>query len=79
METYPVKFLFDAYNVLAGQGYDAFRKFVNRAEMPTEDIERVLNKFQYRTNPEFKAKIKKMVKDIAAKLNGSDLEFKTPF
>ena len=74
-----MSFLYEAYNILSGRGYDAFRKFVNKVEMPTEDIERVMNKHQYRTDPEFKPKIKKMIKDIQSKLKESELEFKPPF
>ena len=64
---YPIKYLHRAFNILESQGHIAFRNYVNRVEMPPEDIERVLNKSAYIHNPEFKAKIDKIITDIKNK------------
>jgi len=69
---FPIQFLHRAYNILEGQGHGAFRNYANRVEMPVEDIERVLNKYNYRHNPEFKEKINKITQKIKIKL-GIDL------
>jgi hypothetical protein len=67
METaanYPVKYLKQAFYILEYQNHDVFRRFVARVDMPTEDIERVLNKHNYIHNPEFRAKIDKKIARI---------------
>jgi hypothetical protein len=72
--SYSVDYLHQAYNILNDQGHDAFRRFVNRVKMPTggymtgEDIERVLNKYNYNKDPEFKAKIDAKVRNIKNKM-----------
>ncbi len=68
LKLFPYKYLVQAYNILEGQGHDAFRRFVNSIKMPVEDIERVLNRYAYQTNPEFKVKIDKMMKRIKDKM-----------
>ena len=65
---FSVDYLNQAYNILNDQGHDAFRRFVNRVKMPTEDIERVLNKYNYNKDPEFKAKIDAKVRNIKNKM-----------
>ena len=66
---FPVKYLFQAYNILESSGYDSFRKFVNEIGMPTEDIERVLNKRSYNENPEFKKEIDGFKEIIRKRIN----------
>lgn len=67
MNNYPVEKLVQAYNILQGQGSDAFRRFVTRVEMPTEDIERVLNKHNYNTDSEFRRKIDAKIRRVKEK------------
>jgi hypothetical protein len=66
---YPVKYLYQAYNVLYSQGYDAYLRFVNRVKMPTEDRERVTNKYNYHHDEKFRAKIDAKIKDMKNKLD----------
>jgi hypothetical protein len=66
---YPIKFLYQAYNILEGQGHTAFMRFVNHVDMPTEDVERVLNKYNYNHDEEFRSKIDEMILSIKKKLD----------
>jgi hypothetical protein len=71
---FPVSFLYRALWVLENHGYTNFRKYVDRINMPNQDIERVLNKHKYKTDPEFRDKIKNKLKSVQEKLEGSDLD-----
>jgi len=73
MEEFPYDYLVQAYNILAGQGHEAFLRFVNRIDMPTQDIERVLNKHYYNTKPEFRKKIDAKIKKIKDTLADGNL------
>ena len=64
---FPVALLFKAYWILENHGYEKFRKYVAKVNMPNQDIERVMNKYQYQTDPKFKIKIDKKLKDIQEK------------
>ncbi len=61
---FPVSLLFRALWVLENHGYEKFRKYTAKIDMPVSDIERVINKNKYNTEPEFKAKINEKIKDI---------------
>jgi hypothetical protein len=64
---FPVALLHQAFNILEGQGMENFRRFVNAVDMPQQDIGRILNKYLYRTDPKFKAKINKIILNIKEK------------
>lgn len=64
MAGFPIDKLYQAYNVLEGQGNEAFRRFVNREGMPNQDIERVLSKYAYIHNPEYKVQIDEIKKEF---------------
>lgn len=61
---FPVGLLYKAYSILENHGYSSFRKYTSRINMPMQDVEGVLNKFQYNTDPKFKAKIDKILAHI---------------
>ena len=67
MGSYPIGKLYQAYNIREDQGYDAFQRFVKRENMPTEDIERVLSKYAYIHNPEYRVKVDKIKKEFKEK------------
>ena len=73
---FPVNLMHKSYWVLEKHGYAKFRNYVDRINMPNQDIERVLNKHKYKTDPEFRAEIKGKLKNIQNKLKNSDLELK---
>jgi len=79
MDIYSVEKLFQAFNILEGQDHAAFQRFVQREKMPTEDVERVLNKYNYIHNTDFKRKIDKMIKNIKEKLEKGESGFVSPF
>ena len=77
---YPFEKLLTAFDILETRGQAEFLEYCHRAEMPSEDIERVLNKHRYITDPEFRAKIDGIKRKIAEKLRGTDLELEeVPF
>lgn len=61
---YPIENLQKAFKILTRSGTTEFMGYVNQEDMPQQDIERVLNKQAYRTNPEFKDKISAICKNI---------------
>jgi hypothetical protein len=65
---FPISLLNRAYWVLENHGYEKFRRYVARVDMPVMDIERVMNKHQYYTVPKVKAKIDAMIKKIKDKI-----------
>lgn len=64
METFPIKYLTQAYNLLCFYGHDKFRKFVNDVSMPQEDIDRVLSKHAYNNNKEYKKEVDNKINKI---------------
>jgi hypothetical protein len=72
-DQFPIEHLQKALEILQAKGYDDFRRYVNGVEMPVEDIERVLNKNLFQTNPAFKKKILSICKNIKEK-KGIDFE-----
>jgi hypothetical protein len=64
---FPVSLLYRAYWVLENHGYEKFRRYVARVDMPMQDIERVLNKHGYITDSKLKAKIDAMIEKIKDK------------
>jgi hypothetical protein len=44
--------------------------------MPSQDIERVMNKLKYQTDPNFRREIRKLYSGIRKQLRGSDFEIK---
>ena len=64
---FPVSFLHRSYWVLETHGFTKFRKYVDRINMPHEDIERVLNKHKYQTDPVFIESIRKKYQFIKDK------------
>ena len=64
MGQYSIKYLYQAFNILEDRGHEAFRRYANSVNMPVEDIERVLNKYNYRQDPEFRAKIDRKIEKI---------------
>ena len=71
---YPVIFLHNAFYEIEHRGHEAFRNYVKKVGMPVEDIERVLNKYNYWKDPEFRTKIDGIVQNIGRILNKSDIE-----
>jgi hypothetical protein len=76
---FPITLLFKAYWVLENDGYDDFRKYCVKVDMPVQDIERVINKYQYATDPKFRVKINKIMQEIRDKLEGTGLQVRIPF
>jgi len=64
---FPVVLLYRALWVLENHGYAKFRNYVARVNAPSQDIERVINKYQYRTDLDFKKKIDKKLQNIREK------------
>ena len=64
---FPIAFLYKALWVLENHGYAKFRNYVDRINMPNQDIERVINKHKYNTEPEFREAIKKKCQYIKDK------------
>ena len=71
---FPVNLMHKAYWVLEHHGYTSFRKYVDRLNMPNQDIERVLNKYKYHTDPEFRTEIKEKLRNIQKEFEQSDFE-----
>lgn len=65
---FPIRLLHKAFWVLENHGYDSFRKFTLRVNMPMQDVERVMIKHQYHTDPKLKTKIDAMIKKIKDKM-----------
>jgi hypothetical protein len=64
---FPISFLHKALWVLENHGYTKFRKYATRINMPNQDIERVINKHKYNTEPEFRKAISKKCQYIKDK------------
>ena len=63
-----INYLDKAYFILRTKGHAQFLGYVNNVDMSQDDIERVLTKHKYRTDPEFRAEInKKFVEPIRKK------------
>lgn len=70
---YPIQFLYKALWILGHREQRHFWDYVKEVDMPSQDIERVLNKHKYNTDPEFKAKIQTKIRNINKMLKKSDL------
>ena len=70
VNNYPIEKLVQAYNILVGQGHKSFNAFVKRVDMPHEDIDRVLSKHAYNTNPEYRKKVDAIKDEIRKKVEG---------
>ena len=71
---FPVRLLFKAYYILENKGENAFYEYANAVDMPARDIERVMNKYRFKTDHEFRLKIGHILNNIQRKLAGSDFE-----
>ena len=71
---FPVRLLYKAYYILENRGQNAFYEYVHMINMPAQDIERVMNKYRFKTNHEFRLKIGHILNNIQRKLSKSDLE-----
>ena len=65
---FPINFLYRALHILETKGNSDFRHYVNRINMPSIDIERVLSKYAYRHNPEYRGKINALIKEFERKV-----------
>jgi len=71
---FPVALLHKGFYILKTHGQQPFLNFAMDCYMPSQDIERVLNKYKYKTDPKFRAEIKAIAERIRNKLKGTDLE-----
>jgi hypothetical protein len=55
--SFPVSLLYRAYDILEKEGKGKFRAYVQKIDMPSHDIERILCKYNYKHDPEFRKKI----------------------
>jgi hypothetical protein len=72
---FPISLVRKSLWILKNRGSREFWDYVRDIEMPSQDIERILNKHKYATDPEFKAQIDKIVSKIKDKLDGSNISF----
>jgi len=64
---FPIGLLYKASWILENHGYAKFRNYVDRVNMPNQDIERVINKHKYNSDPEFRESIEQKCKYIKDK------------
>lgn len=76
---FPVALLYKGLWTLKATGHQNFFIWARDVDMPAQDIERVLNKHKYATDPEFRKQIDEMMANIKKKPIGSDIEFEPPF
>ena len=71
---FPVALLYKALWILKKFGHETFYQYCEGVDMPSQDIERVLNKYKYETDPKFRKEVKGILARIVKKLKGTDLE-----
>jgi hypothetical protein len=76
VNNFPIGLLHKAFYILENKGHSAFRNYINHVGMPSEDIERVLSKYNYIHDPEYRVKINKLKEKFIAKIKGSEFEIK---
>ena len=76
---FPVNNLYKGLWVLKKHGYTKFRDYANRINMPNQDIERVLNKYKYETDPTFRKEIHDRLREVERKLDGTDFKTEISF
>ena len=68
---FEVSYLYTAYNILEDSGQAAFREYINRVDMPSIDIARVISKFNYEHDiGGFRAKINHIKNEFKRKMEG---------
>ena len=71
---FPINLLHKAFHILEDKGHSAFRHYINRVGMPSEDIERVLSKHNYIYDEKFKNKVDLIKNKFYQKIKNSEFE-----
>ena len=67
-DPFPYMWVEKGFRILMKRGTKPFMDFANSVDMPTEDIERILNKRKYLEDPEFRKTINDFKKQIKRKM-----------
>ena len=76
---FPVGLLLKAYWKLRREGYDQFYIYADSIGMPANDIERVMSKYRYETDSEYRDKINEQRALLKKKLSGDFQMNEIPF
>ena len=65
---FPLSLMHQGFFILEKHGEGAFDRFAQEIRMPADDVERIRNKYLYKTDPDFRDKIGIKIAEIKAKI-----------